>query len=80
MTNIPEYPIKSAQQEALKFVQRLATEDGAIVSSGVCSALEISNAQATNRFFVDQEGLGYVLRLRRWRQMAETAIHETHSN
>ena len=73
-----EYPIETAQQDALKFIQRLASEDGAIVSSGFCGALEIANAQATNRFFVDHEGLGYVLRLKRWRQMAETAIHDTH--
>lgn len=71
-----EYSLESAQQEALKFLQRLASEqNGAIVSSNACSEMEIANARATDRFFVDNEGLGYVLRTHKWRILAEDAIH-----
>jgi len=44
--------------EALKFVKRLQ-EGGKIVSSGSLSIASISQAQACNRFFVDEEGFGY---------------------
>lgn len=33
---------------------------GKIVSSAKCSPLEIANAQATNRMYVDQNGFGYI--------------------
>jgi hypothetical protein len=69
MTTFPEYPIETAAMEALKFLQRLATEDGAIVSSGICTALEISQARLENRFFVDHEGLGYILRSQKLRHL-----------
>jgi hypothetical protein len=55
------YTIEEVQQEALKFLQRLATEYGSIVSTGVCTPDEIASARAESRFFVDHEGLGYIL-------------------
>jgi|APSaa5957512535_1039671.scaffolds.fasta_scaffold64314_2 hypothetical protein len=45
---------------------KLASEGGAIVSSGRCSEMEIANARARGDFFVDKDGLGYVLRLKKW--------------
>lgn len=47
---------------------------GAIVCSGDCSAMEISDAQATNRFYVDNQGFGYVLRTREWLETRENAF------
>jgi hypothetical protein len=42
------------------FLDRL--DSGEIVSSGVCSTIEIATAQACGRFYTDRKGLGYVLR------------------
>lgn len=71
-----EFTKRGAEQHALSFLQKLSTEYGAIVSSGICSEMEIANARATDRFFVDNEGLGYVLRTQKWRELAEEAIHD----
>lgn len=47
---------------SLEFLQRLASEGGAIVSSAACDETEIAAARNEGRFFVDNENLGYVLR------------------
>lgn len=44
----------------------LAEERGAVVSSADCSEMEIAFARTEGRFFVDDDGLGYVLRTRTW--------------
>lgn len=45
---------------------RLVARGGAIVSSGVCSEMEIADARARGDFYVDAKHLGYVLRLKAW--------------
>lgn len=45
---------------AIEFLQLLAEEGGAIVSSNECTTEEISDAQAEGRFYADSEGYGYV--------------------
>ncbi|MBL1176935.1 hypothetical protein [Pantanalinema sp. GBBB05] len=50
-------------------------EGGAIVCSGECSEVEIANAQATNRWFVDEDGFGYVWRTGEWLDSREKAFH-----
>ncbi|MGA9771669.1 MAG: hypothetical protein WBV94_21745 [Blastocatellia bacterium] len=45
-----------------QFVRRLAMHGGSIVSSNSCSGLEIAQAQACERFFVFDDGLGLVYR------------------
>lgn len=45
--------------DALKFLQKL-TQGGVIVSSGKCHSFEIAQAQACDRFFSDDDFMGYV--------------------
>lgn len=69
--------IERARGEALAFIRRLASaeENGAIVSSQACSVMEIAFARSEGRFWVDPEtSCGYVLRMKRWREMAESAL------
>lgn len=54
--------IRSAEH----LLDRLVSRGGAIVSSNDCSQLEIADAQARGDFYVDENGLGYVLRLKTW--------------
>lgn len=57
-----------------ELLSALVTERGAVVSSADCSVMEIAFARTERRFFVDDDGLGYVLRLKDWRINAEQAI------
>lgn len=53
---------KGREAEALEFLRRAATETGRIVSSGDLLAIQIVEAQATGRFFVDKgTSLGFAL-------------------
>lgn len=47
-------------------IARLISEGGALVSSNACSELEIADAQTTDRFHVDANGFGFVLRSQQW--------------
>lgn len=49
-----------------ELIQKLVEQGGAIVSSGDCSEMEIADARARGDFYVDENGMGFVLRLRRW--------------
>lgn len=49
-----------------QLIQQLIEEGGAIVSSNICSLIEIADAKATGRFAVDDEGFGFVRRYREW--------------
>ena len=52
--------------KALAFLQRLVNVEGkrgSIVSSADCTHSELVFAQADGRFFVDDDGMGYVHRL-----------------
>ena len=50
---------------------------GAIVSSNECSEMEIVNAKATNRFFVDNHNFGYVWRTPEWLESREKCFKQT---
>lgn len=60
-----------------QLIQQLVTDGGAIVSSGDCSEMEITNAQATGRFSVREDGMGFVLRSKEWLalQLAREKAH-----
>lgn len=58
---------------ALEFLKKVANEGGAIVSSNECSEMEIVNARATDRFYVDEDGMGYVWRIPAWLKSREDA-------
>lgn len=45
---------------------RLAREGGCIVSSGSASLHEIADAQVRGDFYVDSDGLGFILRSKEW--------------
>jgi len=59
-----------------QFLEALCRERGAIVSSNDCSEIEIVYARACNRFYVDSNGLGYVLRTQAWRCAAENSFKD----
>ncbi len=56
--------------QPIQLIAQLIAEGGAIVSSGICSVIEIADAQATGRFAVDAEGLGFVRRYKEWVEKA----------
>lgn len=58
-----------------ELIKKLALEGGAIVSSANCTEMEIADAAATNRFAVDANGLGYVLRTKQWLDRATDVIN-----
>ena len=45
---------------------RLAREGGCIVSSGAASEMEIADARVRGDFYVDEDGLGFILRSKAW--------------
>jgi len=47
-------------------LNKLVRDGGAIVSSGECSEMEISDARARGDFYVDDNSMGYVLRHKEW--------------
>ena len=49
-----------------QLIDQLVTEGGAIVSSSACSEMEIADAQATGRFSVREDGMGFVRRYAEW--------------
>lgn len=53
-----------ASKEAM--FERLAKEGGCIVSSGSASLHEIADARARGDFYVDDKGLGFILRSKEW--------------
>ncbi len=54
--------VLEAFKSARNFLQRLATSQTQIVSSASCSGLEIAQAAACGRMYVDDQALGYILR------------------
>jgi hypothetical protein len=51
----------------------LVRERGAVVSSADCHEIEIAYADVAGRFFVREDGFGFVLRRKGWREAAEFA-------
>lgn len=49
-----------------QLIEQLITEGGAIVSSNDCSEIELAGAQAEGRFAVDEDGMGFVRRMKIW--------------
>ncbi len=60
--------------EAANFLKRLRVDRGAIVSSADCSTMEIAFAQKERRWYVDEDGMGYVMRMKPWREECERLI------
>lgn len=65
----------------MKTIEELAddvvTQGGAIVSSGDCSLMEISNAQACQRFAVrEADGMGFVRRPKEWLMYAMDLVKD----
>lgn len=60
-------------QKADAFLERLASDGGAIVSSAAATEIEIADARVEGRWF--QIGsLGFIIRQETWRRMAEAAL------
>ncbi len=68
--NLPTNPIRA-------MLDLLVSSNGAIVCSSACSPMELAYARKENRFFVDSNNYGYVVRLPEWRVNAETALQST---
>lgn len=49
-----------------ELLARMVANGGAIVSTGVCSEMEIADAHVRGDIYVDEHGLGYVLRMKKW--------------
>lgn len=47
---------------------------GALVRSSDCSEMEIAFSRVDGRFFVNDQGLGFVLRLHDWLARADAAL------
>ena len=58
----PEKHQEMVENRAIAFLKKLSIEGGEIVCSAACSSSEIALANKEDRFFVDADGLGYVLR------------------
>lgn len=67
-------PLCESKTDVEQFLLRLAETNGAIVSSGCASTLEIADAQSRGDFLVLDNGLGFILRTKDWRTRAENAI------
>ncbi len=57
-------------------IDALLAERGALVSSGDCSEMEIAFARVESRFFVRDDGMGFVLRTRDWLARADAALFD----
>ena len=63
----------------MQLLGQLITDGGAIVSSNECSEIEIANAQATGRFMVRDDGMGFVRRSKEWLAL-QLAREKAHPN
>lgn len=70
----PEKHNELTENRAIAFLQRLTLEGGAIVCSEACSERELAYAKKEGRFFVDENNYGYVLKLEKWRSLAERSV------
>jgi hypothetical protein len=70
----PDDPPPVRQPQIIDILTALIDERGAIVSSADCSEMEITFARSEGRFYVDNAGFGFVLRMREWRANAEAAL------
>lgn len=68
------YAVKAERDNAKRLLAKLVTERGAIVSSADCSPMELTFAKVEGRFYVDSDGMGFVVRMRQWRENAEAAL------
>lgn len=66
----------NADANRKKFFDKVATYGGAIVSSNECTTLEIADARAGDRFFIDGDGFGFVWRTNHWLKTREEAFEQ----
>lgn len=52
--------------DAKEFLDVLASQGGAIVSSNECSEMEIADAAARGDFYVNEDSLGFIRRTQKW--------------
>lgn len=64
----------TSQPHIIDILTALVDEQGAIVSSNSCSPMELAFARKEGRFYTDESGFGYVLRMRAWREFAEAEV------
>lgn len=74
------YGLRKEYERLRKLLDNLCSERGAIVSSADCTPMEIAFARCENRFHVDKNGMGYVVRLKSWLTNAERAIWGLYPN
>ena len=51
-----------------ELLKTLSIQGGALVSSADCSEMEIADAQGRGDWYVDEDGMGFVLRMPEWHQ------------
>ncbi len=57
-----------------ELIEKLGLTGGAIVSSSSCSTMEIADARVRGDLYVDEHGLGYILRSKKWLDKAQDSI------
>lgn len=63
--------LRQEYERLRELTHKLIEGRGAIVSSADCSPMELAFARTENRFVVDADGMGFVVRLKEWRENAE---------
>ena len=64
--------------DALSFIQKLASDGGAIVCSNECAEMEIVNAVTTDRFYVDERIAEYSRKcFESWREANEAEFQKS---
>ena len=66
--------LRQEYERLRSLTHKLIEGRGAIVSSADCSPMELAFARKENRFVVDADGMGFVVRLKEWRERAEGAV------
>ena len=61
---------------AVDVLRRIACAGGAIVSTSGSTQDEINEARKSGNLYVDQNGYGFIIRPREWRQLAEASIKQ----
>lgn len=55
-------------------LEAIVTERGALISSADCTPAEIAIARSCGRFFVREDGMGFVLRPKEWLEYASRSF------
>ena len=54
-----------------ELLSKLLKDGGVIVTSDQCSVMEIADARAHGRMYVNTDGIGFVLRLKKWLDLVQ---------